>query len=71
MSLDYLLGLVYLVIGFVAAALCVMNRSPFFLVSIIVMAAGQVVMNTATSAAANKESRDILKAMREPSSNKT
>jgi hypothetical protein len=55
MSLDYVLGVCYFVVGLIAAAVCAITRSPFFLVAIIAMAAGNVVMSAAQSAVANKE----------------
>lgn len=61
MSLDYILGGLLFLIGVVAAGVCVVARMPQFIESLMLIALGLIVMNTATSAAANKETRDILK----------
>lgn len=61
MSLDYAMGAGYFLLGLVAAVGCLAARSGFWLVAVVVMIGGQVLMNVATSAAANKETRDILK----------
>lgn len=61
MSLDYAMGVGYFLLGLVAMLGCMAVQSGFWLVAVVVMVGGQILMNVATSAAANRESRDILK----------